>query len=198
MSTRARRKKRRLVRISKTAAFRLTWLGSHAPASDEDRQTLIVAKQWFERQWRWSRTSTFFGVVLGTAAIVVALVLAEPFFRWPLLVAGVLDLILMPCYTWLACRRYWRMIALISLDLEYGVVGLGEGRVQRRFGIWRSVYDFGTHRARTVLPACFKARSPRPGAVVAYRYALRSALILGIQPSASPNCSGPAADAAHF
>ena len=150
-------------------------------ATDVDHELLGGVAEHFERQIRWNLRSMAFGLLLGMAAFVVALFTAQPLARWPLLAAAMLELSFVPWYTALTCRRLRRAITFIALDLKCGLVGEGDGKVRSLLGVWRVVQDARTGRLRRLPTGAAALANVPVGAIVGYRFALRSGVVLNIE-----------------
>jgi hypothetical protein len=151
------------------------------PASDLDRQILLAIKERCQRRARWGRVSMFAGLLLGGAALAVACSSHQLWARWPLLIAAALELGLVPCYTTLACRRLRCMIVLIDIDLAEGLADDGNGRVRTLLGVWRIIQDVRNRRLRIAPPRSIELGKLQTGAIVAYHFALRSGVVLGLE-----------------
>jgi hypothetical protein len=121
------------------------------------------------------------GLLLGGIAATVGYCSTEPFARWSLLIAAAVELGFVPCYTNLASRRLRYRIALIELDLEEGFVGDSNGRVGTLFGVWPVLQDVDTRRVRLARAGRANLAAFRPGTVLAYRFGLRSGVVLSVE-----------------
>lgn len=170
--------------VTRTTGYASPLFASLQTATDRDREALRAAKERFERQARWNRQSMALGLLLGPAALVAAFFSTQPLVRWLLLAAATLELGFVPCCTAAACRRLRRMIALTALDLKSGCVSDGVGQVRALFGVWRAIQDVRTCRVRLTAAGCVELADLPIGAIVTYRFALRSGVVLGVE------CSG--------
>lgn len=150
-------------------------------ATDLDRELLQAAQGRFVRHLRWNRRSLAVGMVLGPAALIVAMFATQPLLRGILLAAAAVELAVVPCHTAAACRRLRRIIKLISLDLASGCVAGGRGRVRRLFGFWRVVHDVRTHRMRMAPRGLIDLADLPTGTIVVYRFGARSGLLLAVE-----------------
>ena len=80
-----------------------------------------------------------------------------------------------------ACRLPRRTIAPITLDLKNDCVGEGRGQVISLFGFWRVIQDVRTHRVRMAPGGLAELADLRTGAVVAYRFAICSEVVLEVE-----------------
>jgi hypothetical protein len=157
--------------------------------SELDIQTLRAAKKRCERQVRRGRVSIGVGLVVGAAALVGACSVSEPVNRLSLLIAAAIELAFVPCCTTLACNRLRQIIVLIEHDLDQGLVAERQGQIRKLFGIWPVLEDCTTRRLRPAAAGRAAVGGLRPGALVTYRFAPRSQLVLAIEPEESTTIS---------
>jgi hypothetical protein len=155
-------------------------------ATDIDVQFLRAAKRRCEHQVRKGRVSIAVGVILGTAALVAACCVSEPSYRSILLIAAAVEIGFVPWCTSLACRRLQKIMALIDLDLEDGLVERRNGRAGTLLGVCPVLEDCMTRSLRQVAGGRAALAGLRPDALVTYRFAPRSRLVLAITPEESP------------
>ena len=164
-------------------------------AAECDRRMLQAAKGQFQRQLAWNRRSMTFGLFLGIAAL--ACCIADPWAYWPLAVAAAAELGFVPGYTTVQSRRLRRLITLIDLDLEEGLVRDGNGTVRRLFDVWPVLEDRATRIRRLAAAGRAAFAGLRPGARITYRLAARSRLVLSIEPEECPKVSPPPYEVGH-
>lgn len=97
-----------------------------------------------------------------------------------------MELGFVPWHATVASRRLRRLIALIDLDLEEGSVRDGKGRVRMLFGVCPVVEDGTTRRLRLAAAGRAAFTGLRPAVRVTYRFAVRSRLVLSMQPEECP------------
>jgi hypothetical protein len=155
-------------------------------ATDVDVQQLQAAKRRCERQVLKGRVSISVGMILGATALVAACRVTDGVYRSMLLIAAAVEIGLVPWYTSLACGRLQKIMALIDLDLEEGLVERRMGRAGTLLGVWTVLEDCTARSLRLVTGGRAALADLQPGALVTYRFAPRSRLVLAITPEESP------------
>jgi hypothetical protein len=159
-------------------------------ATDCERQTLLAVQAHFERQLRWSRKSLFTSIVLGTAAVVAAIVAAKPLERGIFVAAAVIELGPLLCGLMIACRRFQAIIVSIAQDLHGGDIRAGRGRVQSLFGLWPVIRDFRTGTLAFAPARLIGLRKLRSGQYIEFRSAPASGVVVGLGCDAQALCEG--------
>ena len=86
------------------------------PARKSACDARALAKRRIERQIHWSELSMYVGLVLGTAAVMVAATGSAGVYWWPLLVGAFVELVFVPLYTTAARRRIQRRLTLLECE----------------------------------------------------------------------------------
>jgi hypothetical protein len=167
--------------VSSTTASGSDLLGqAHATmvaAEIHDRTKLLAYDTQIQKQVVRNKWALFWG--LATAGVVMAAVLRAS-ADWRFVVAASAILISMElgliCYIVAACRCLRRVLDLVQLDLESGVVRQASGRMRSVHFFWRVVQDDRT-RALYLVEGPL-ARRVSPEAEVHYRAAIRSRIVL--------------------
>jgi hypothetical protein len=158
-------------------------------ATDLDVQNLRVAKRRYEHHVLKGRVSIGVGVTLGAAALVAAWCVTGGVYRSMLLIVAAVEIGFVPWYTRLACCRLQKITALIDLDLEEGLVERRICRAGTLLGVWPVLEDCTARSLRLVAGGRTAFTGLRPSALVTYRFAPRSRLVLAITPEEPPTIS---------